>query len=109
MVQRCHVSIFRCLVCQEAYQEDPIHHLQVGSLEDRWILTHLLKVYDGLKVPCFHFQVSSMSRSPSGRPYLPSSGWILGGQMVPQTNLDMLWMNSESPNIDMRSKIFSFC
>ena len=32
----------------------PIHHLQVGSLEDRWFLTHFLEVPGGLEV--LHFK-----------------------------------------------------
>ena len=39
----------------------PIHYLQVGSLEDRWFLTHFLEVGDGLVMPCFNFQKSKMS------------------------------------------------
>ena len=43
----------------------PIHHLQVGSLEDRWFLMHFLEVGDGLEMPCFNFQKSRTSGSPS--------------------------------------------
>ena len=33
----------------------PIHHLQVGSLEDRWILMLFLEVPGGLEVSYFKF------------------------------------------------------
>ena len=46
----------------------PIHHLQVGSLKDRWSLMHFLEVPGGLEVLHFKFQVSRMSGSPSRRP-----------------------------------------
>ena len=36
----------------------PIPHLQVGSLEDKWFLTHFLEVPGGLEVLHFKFQVS---------------------------------------------------
>ena len=41
----------------------PIHHIQVGSLEDRWFLTHSLEVPCGLEVSHFKFQVCRMSET----------------------------------------------
>ena len=46
----------------------PFHHLQVGSMEDRWFLMHFLVVPDDLEVLHFKIQVSRMPGSPSRRP-----------------------------------------
>ena len=46
---------------RKVINDNPIHHLQVGSLEDWWFLTHLLEVVSGLEVPHFKFQVSRIS------------------------------------------------
>ena len=48
-------------------KKTPIHHLQVGSFEDRWFLKHFLDVPDGLEVPHFKFQESRMSGTLSRR------------------------------------------
>ena len=51
------------------YRKHRLHLCAIfGSLKDRWFLTHFLEVPYCLKVPCIHFQVSSMSGSPSVRP-----------------------------------------
>merc|ERR1711867_420887 len=60
---------------RKSIKKAPIHHLQVGSLEDRWFLTHFLEVPDGLEVLYFKFQVSRMSGSPSRRP-LSTISWL---------------------------------
>ena len=43
----------------------PIHHLQVGSLGDRWVLMHILRIDYVMVVPCFKSQVSRISETPS--------------------------------------------
>ena len=46
----------------------PIHHLQVGSLEDRWFLTSILELDYALEVSSFKFHVSGMSGTLSRTP-----------------------------------------
>ena len=38
-------------------KDTPIHHVQVGSLGDRWFLTHILKMDYGLEMLIFKFKV----------------------------------------------------
>ena len=42
--------------------------LEILNLKHGTLWTLFLEVPDGLKVPCFNFEVSSMSGTPSGRP-----------------------------------------
>ena len=47
--------------------ESPIQHLQVGSLDDKWFLTHFRGVPVGQEVPHFKFQMLRMSGTLSRR------------------------------------------
>ena len=63
---------------RKTIKKAPILHLQVGSLEDRWFLTHFLLVPDGLEVPCFNFQESLTSGRPLSSISMLDS-WRTGG------------------------------
>ena len=45
------------LVCLEPHQRNPIHHLQVGFLGDRWFLIHIIEKDYVILVPYFKFIV----------------------------------------------------
>ena len=67
-------------------KDTPIHHLQVGSLGDRWFLTHILEIDYIMVVPSFKSQVSMVSGTQSKTPQPPSPGWIFGLQVVPDAH-----------------------
>ena len=51
-------TTFQILVVKDVrkpVKKAPIHHLQAGSLEDRWILMLFLEVPGGLEVSYFKF------------------------------------------------------
>ena len=75
------IRVFGLQDVRNPIKDIPIHHLQVGSLGDRWFLMHILEIDYVIVVPCFKFQVCRMSGTPSMTPLSTISRldlWVTG-------------------------------
>ena len=87
MAWRCHVSILRCLVCQEPHQEDSLSTISrldpwrtCGSWHTFWRFLMAWRYHVSI-VRCLVCQEAHQEDT-----YPPSPGWIFGWQVVPDTH-----------------------
>ena len=82
------MSSFQFQVCMMSGRSSktPLSSIsRVGSLEERWFLTHIMDVGYVQEMSCFKFQVSffDVRRVIKDTPIFHLQSWIFGGQVVP--------------------------